>query len=184
MLQRLPSIFCASAAFFIASCLSCAPGTADDDLRVSALKVAFVYNFAKFTEWPEPQDQRSPKIHFCFSPGSIDQKLQESLASNLVNGRSIEIQEVRNNFSPCHVIYVGRDSKNGFLNEAIKWGRRRPVLLVSDIEGFAHRGGHIELYTVGNNLRFRVNLASVRESNLKLSSKLLNLADVVSGKEQ
>jgi hypothetical protein len=183
MLQGLPFIFCASITLFIASCLRSVPVTANDNLRVSALKVAFVYNFAKFTEWPEPPGQRSPNIHFCFSQGSIDRKLQESLASKVVNGRPIEIQEVRKNFSLCHVIYVGQVSKNGTLKEAIEWGRHRPVLLVSDIMGFVHRGGHIELYTEGSKLRFRVNLATVRKSNLKLSSKLLQLADVVSGKE-
>ena len=52
----------------------------------------------------------------------------------------------------------------------------RPILTVSDQADFAADGGAIELLSENNRIRFDVNLQTVRDSGLKMSSKLLQLA--------
>ena len=49
---------------------------------------------------------------------------------------------------------------------------------MSDIEGFAELGGMIELFTEKSKVRMRINLEAVKAANLKISSKLLRVAEV------
>jgi transcription-repair coupling factor (superfamily II helicase) len=59
----------------------------------------------------------------------------------------------------------------------------KPVLTVSDVEGFARRGGMIDLATVSGKIQLRINLEAAKAARLTMSSKLLRPAKVVpSGK--
>jgi len=60
----------------------------------------------------------------------------------------------------------------------------RSILTVGEMEGFALRGGMIELFTERNRVRFRVNLVAAKAANLRISSKLLELAEVVNVKKE
>ena len=53
------------------------------------------------------------------------------------------------------------------------------MLTVSDMERFAHRGGIITLLTIQDRIRFEINVEAARRSGVKISSKLLKLANIV-----
>jgi hypothetical protein len=53
------------------------------------------------------------------------------------------------------------------------------VLTVSDIERFAERGGMIALRIVDRKVHFDINVHTVEQAGLKLSSQLLRLAKVI-----
>jgi len=53
------------------------------------------------------------------------------------------------------------------------------VLTVSDAPGFAAHGGMMGFATEGTRVRFEVNLSRAEKSGLKLSAKLLSLAQIV-----
>jgi hypothetical protein len=57
--------------------------------------------------------------------------------------------------------------------------KAQPMLLISDIDGFANRGGMIEFVTLGDVVRFNINVRSAREAQMSISSKLLELANQV-----
>jgi hypothetical protein len=55
------------------------------------------------------------------------------------------------------------------------------VLTVGDFDQFAERGGMIQLIKEGNKFRFAINVDAVNASRLRISSKLLQLAELVRG---
>jgi hypothetical protein len=55
------------------------------------------------------------------------------------------------------------------------------ALTVGDARGFRKMGGAIELVRSDDRIAFEVNLDAARRARLKISSKLLGLAKVVSG---
>jgi hypothetical protein len=59
--------------------------------------------------------------------------------------------------------------------------RGRSILTVADEYAFAERGGAIQFVTVNNKLRLRINTDAAKAADLAISSKLLNLADIVAG---
>jgi len=70
---------------------------------------------------------------------------------------------------------VTTNVSNGLLSRITKSG----VLSLGDSSGFASSGGNINFIVKNNKLRFQVNLTSTKKNNLRISAKLLRLADVV-----
>jgi len=56
---------------------------------------------------------------------------------------------------------------------------QRPILTVSDADGFAQRGGMIRFVTDRNRIRLQLNLAATEAAHLTISSKLLRVAEIV-----
>lgn len=141
------------------------------------IKVAFVYNFAKFTQWPE--DERDT-FNFCYAG---DDELRDDLGrlgGEKVDRRPIVVRPypTRPEAALCHVLYIA-GSEQWQSAALIDSSRLNLVLTISEIRGFADTGGMIQLYRAKDRLRFKINLATTRKVGLKLSARLLELADLV-----
>jgi hypothetical protein len=147
------------------------------------LKAVFIYNFAKFTRWPDDiWNKNGPSLKLC----SIGHdKLSEAL--EILNGRMLREHPVLieqrvsiAQLDTCHVIYLANSIEHD-ITEITQAIRHLPILTISEISGFADSGGMIELYHNDGRIRFKVNLRNTRESGLYLSSRLLKLAIIVDG---
>ena len=167
--------------------LACLPGvlavlcsasaaTADPPSE-AAVKAAFVYNFAKFVEWPANLSAANA-MTLCVSG------TRPELAASLTGlvGKSVQghVLAVKNNvnaadLNTCHVLFVGNDAR---LLAGQARGRAG-LLTVSDMPGFAQSGGIIGLFSEGDRIRFEINPRSAEAAGLKVSSQLMKLAKVV-----
>lgn len=150
--------------------------------RVSAIKAAFVFNFGKFTQWPRSRFQGpSDAVVLCVQSDALSGGALAPLRKKTIRDRPIRIRRFERLpvNAPCHILYVGQGAPAGTISDVIAYGRQESMLTVSDAEEFAERGGHIELFEMSGRLRFKVNLAAARASDLQLSSKLLKLAVVL-----
>lgn len=153
----------------------------DEGGREAAVKAAFLYNFAKFTEWPARRfDGGKAPVIFCVGAQSRLREAVEALEGKPVRARAVHVVVLTGNAdpSPCHVLFVDDNSPPG-LRRAVETHQVSGVLTVSDIPDFALSGGDIGLFYKGNQLRFQINLANARSSDLTFSSQLLQLADVI-----
>lgn len=145
----------------------------------SDLKAAFLFNFAKFAEWPSLAPD-APVTVCIFG----DDDVAKSLAEN-VRGQSVETHLVAVVRLPgdvptrsCHVLFVtGPDARRAAA--LIEEAAPSPVLTVSDTTRFAETGGMVELFFESGQMRFAVNVDTVRRSRVRLSSRLLGLARIV-----
>jgi hypothetical protein len=144
------------------------------------VKAAFLYNFAKFVEWP--QEALTPGR---FTIGIIGEDpfgglLQQLLNGRLVADRQVDVKRVRTleEAARVQILFIG-GSEEGSLGRILNTVRRRHVLTVGDREEFAARGCVIGFHILDNRVRFAVNLASADEAGLKMSSQLLKLATIV-----
>ena len=85
-------------------------------------------------------------------------------------------------FAKCQVIFVGASDKKR-VKEILDSLKKLPVLTVGESDAFAEQGGMITLVKKDGKVRFDVDLAAMREAGLQISSKVLGLADKVSGKQ-
>lgn len=150
------------------------------------LKAAFIYNFAKFTQWPENTfNGETTPLRLCTTG---DDKLIETLkriGDRKIKGRSVRVRSLQNAQTPerCHVLYIAR-SKSVYLTDIIDILRYKPVLSISELPGFSRLGGVIELFSKNDRTRFIINLTNARKARLELSSHLLRLAVVVNNEEE
>ena len=150
-----------------------------DDERL--FKAAFIYNFAKFTSWPDDTwtNDDAPLILCTAGQDELIEDLKR-LGGKIVKGRSVSIRPVKKQAAPgsCHVLYIAQSEKKRYA-KILESVRKKPVLTVSELPRFGSSGGIVELYREKNKTRFIINIDSSREAGLTLSSRLLRLAVVV-----
>ena len=157
-----------------------APPALAQETTGAVLKGAFVFNFARFTEWPQDVLPSDAPLVACVVG---DEEVAEALTSNAENrpiaGHSVVVAtRTENTLQDCHLVYVSTASAST-MSETVASVDASPVLTISDVDDFALTGGIAQLYVQGGKMRFRVNLASVTRARLRLSSRLLSLAELV-----
>ena len=145
------------------------------------VKVAYVYNFPKFIEWPDAgREGVGSPIRICtVGSGSVVVGL-DGLARRDVGGRPIQVEHVDDPGvqPPCHVLFIAR-SEEARLQPLLERLQRAPVLTVSDIPGFARSGGMIGFFAEDDRVRIEISQRAVRQSGLRVSAKVLEIARVV-----
>ena len=157
--------------------LSAACGMADEVPLTSnerELKVAFLYNFALFTEWPA---EESGAFVFCILGADSFGKEIDALQGKVVAGRTTTVvrKGTGESLKNCHVVFIGAQVIGG-VARVLDELRDRPVLTVADSVGAAHQGVALNMTVERNKISFEANLQPVRGARLQLSSKLLRLA--------
>jgi hypothetical protein len=146
------------------------------------VKAAFVYNFAKFVEWPaEVFAGPADSLRLCvLADAPVVSNLRQVASGKEVGGRSLEVRKLENlSIDHCHVVFVTRAGDRAELQQFLDAARDRSVLTVADMDGFLAQGGMINLVFDHDRIRFDINLQAAQKARLKLSSKLLNLAKSV-----
>lgn len=142
----------------------------------ASVKAGYIYNFMKFVDWPP--DQLSPTFNVCVLGSNPFGEVLDALSGKNVRNRPIRVVSdvPLSQTRYCHVVFVSR-SESGRLTNALLKLRQTPILTVSDIEGFAEKGGVIELISSSNgDITFRVSKKTADEVGLRVSSKLLSLS--------
>jgi hypothetical protein len=143
------------------------------------VKAAFLFNFAKFVEWPAARGTGSLSIG-VLGNDNLGESLREIVRGKTVNGRPLASRRVTadDDLASLHLLFVGTSEKMR-VADVLKRVEGGSVLTVSDVDKFCHQGGVIALTQEGNHVRFDINLDAADRSKLKVSSKLLTLARTV-----
>jgi len=166
-----------------ATATSYASGKSAQSAAAPQLKAAFLFNFARFTEWPDLT--KGAQLELCvLGDDQVSSELSSVVRGQRVNGRELSVSKVSTvaAIRGCQVLFVSASevASNAPLLEAV---RTLPVLTVSDSTRFAESLGLVELYVESGRMRFAVNLDAVQRTRLRLSSTLLAMAKIVREKE-
>jgi hypothetical protein len=145
------------------------------------VKAAFLYNFAKFVEWPETALSSSmAPLNICILGKNPFNASLDDIRDKTVSGRplSIRMNPDIEKLDQCHILFICASEKNQ-LSYIIQRLNNASVLTVADMEGFTSAGGMINLVMQDNKVSFDINLKSARLAGLKISSRLLKLANTV-----
>lgn len=146
------------------------------------IKAAFLFNFAKFVEWPAEANLPEPGRHvFCvYGADPFGAVLDQTLAGKLVEGRAAVVRRVREPeaLRACHLVFVPA-AEEAALPRIVAALGQAPVLLVGESPGFAGRGGMINFFPHEERLRFEIHPAALQRARLKASVQLLDLARIV-----
>lgn len=164
--------------------------------REYPIKVGFLYNFMKFTNWPAEsvQDDNNSIAADSNEPMTIGiigkdpfggsfEVLRNKLVRNrkIVTKRFKSFPEVKKSseqiksIRKCHVLFVCSSQEVEF-RKILDLVKDHAVLTVADTEGFLESGGIINFVPEEKKIRFEVNVTVAKRAKLKISSKLLSLA--------
>jgi len=154
--------------------------TADDkDIHEDELKAAFIYNFAKFVEWPP--DKINKHINLCI----LGESPLGFSALKAIDGRTAQDKQLvtkllnkSEELNGCHIVFIAISERNK-LAQLLKIAHQQHALTVSDMDEFAKAGGAIGLVKTDKKIRFEINLLAAKEAGVVISSRLLALAMAV-----
>ena len=146
------------------------------------VKAAFLYNFAKFVDWPPSAfSDAKQTLNICvygrdpFGTALEDALLGKTIGERRVSlGRAMQFQDLVG----CHVVFVSASAHESAAELANRL-KGRAVLLVGESEGFAASGGVIQFTIEDNRVHFVINPDAADRAGLRISSKLLALAKIV-----
>jgi len=147
----------------------------------NAMKAAFVYNFALFTEWPADVQHKTGEITLCAESGSPMALQMDALNGKRVKGQRLVVRGMdlsRSDLSPCQILFIDHENRKDWTSI-----RRRienaSVLTVSDDVEIGADGVIIALSVQNRRLVFDIDMSGARLARLSMSSKLLRLARTV-----
>lgn len=143
------------------------------------IKVAFIYNFARFTEWPD--DTKELKI-CVYGKDPFDSYI-DSLNGKMVDDKTItivrtkQIEEVKS----CHIAFLNIIPPERYLFErALNKIKGTKVLTIADAANVIKFGVMIGLVIEDDKVGFEVNHTMAKSEQLEISAQLLRLAkDVI-----
>lgn len=158
----------------------------DKNLHEYKIKIAFIYNFLKFVDWPgDNAPKKTNTATVCILGDRAFSNYFRDLQNTHKQDLTITITDSipGNNVSACHVLFVGKDDEDN-ASSFLASARHRPVLTISEAKDFADMGGIIEIVKVGKNvglfskdrINLRINLKAAEASNLNIDARLLQIA--------
>lgn len=151
--------------------------------REYEVKAAFLFNFAKYGEWPEASLQASP-FRFCIAGRpELASWLSTRLRGQRVHALVVDVVDIGNDLSPgCHLLFLSSTVTIERQRGLIAGTQQRPILVIGEGADILAEGAAVHLFLAEGTVHFEVNLNTLAQHNLQLSSKLLRHADQVFGK--
>ncbi|MGA9040112.1 MAG: YfiR family protein [Terriglobales bacterium] len=146
------------------------------------VKAAFLFNFAKFVDWPaEAFPNADASLQICvLGTDPFDRDFEQLIVEKAVNGHRIEV--VHPDGLPqaraCHILFIASTDKLQ-ISQILRALKGSSVLTVGDTPGFVQMGGIINFVLDENRVRFEINLKAAEAAHLKISARLLTVAKVV-----
>lgn len=145
------------------------------------VKAGFLFNFAKFVQWPEDTLAPHEPIRLgLLAPPDVCATIEQALAGKTLGSRPLAVERLAqmSDRAPPHMVFVHR-SMSPDERRLANLAEGHGILVVGETPDFAVDGGVIGFTTRGDTLRFQVNLAAARHARLQLSGQLAGLAEVV-----
>lgn len=141
------------------------------------VKAAFLYNFARFGEWPAKAFADATRLRLCIIGGDPFGAAINAVAGKPVGERQVEVVrlDAADDARSCQIAFIAGSNPMAVARRL----ERLPVLTVAENPDFARSGGAIEFNLVDNRVRFAINPAAAQRAGVTLSSQLLRLATIV-----
>jgi hypothetical protein len=173
--------------FFAALLLAAAmasPVNAEEGLQLHEreIKAGLLYNFLKYTEYPESALSGASSISVCLFGGDPFGGYLDHTKGLTVHEKPISVRVITSagEAGGCQLVFINAGASD-------RWGQLRAelagkeVLTVSDFGGFTGAGGMIEFTRSGDHVGALLNMNAVNAAKLHVGSRMLRLVTVVHG---
>lgn len=146
------------------------------------VKAAFLYNFAKFTDWPAPafDDASEALVIGVLGADPFGPALDAAVHGKVIHSRIVRVRRIERagDAAGCHLLYIAPSAAVD-LPVLLPALAGEHIMTVGESSDFTAQGGIVRLYMEDDRVRFEVNVGAAEQARLAISSKLLALARVV-----
>ncbi len=146
------------------------------------VKAAFLYKFLGYTEFPAAAlgEAGAPVVIGVVDADDLAAELTRIVSGRTVLSRPIAVKVFRDHEAPAgvHLLFVGgADALR--VRHVLRSAAPAPMLLVTEVEDGLRQGSVINFRIVEERVRFDVSLEAADKHSVKLSSRLLTVANQV-----
>lgn len=150
------------------------------------IKAAYLYKFASYVEWPPgafPQAETPITIGIIGADEMVEE-LDRLKRAPPVNNRQIDFRLLKqgDSLSGVQILFIGRQ-ENGAIRRVLENLQTQPILVVTEAFGGLSEGSMINFVSVDERIRFEVSLLPAERCGLKISARLLSVAQKIEGKK-
>jgi len=148
--------------------------------RELKIMASFLYSFSKYVQWPAGKfvSDKSPFIFCIVDQDSFIPIVEKTLNGKKVHGRKVIIQSRKSigDLNSCHLVFFGTQEQEG-VDEVAKSLTGAGILTVGRLDKTSQSTVIINLMKYKNKFKFSINTDKADQANLKISSRLLKLAE-------
>ena len=181
-----PIVSCAISALMVVAAVARA-AQSQSQTEEYRVKAALLFHFAELVDWPVNAfaTDTSPITICTIGQDPFDGELETSLSGKSIGARAIRILHLKEprDLAGCQMLFVGSNENKRVPSVLAEVGKA-PIMTVGESDGFLEHGGMVRLDLEDGKIRFAVNLDASDQAGLKISSRLLLLAETVTGKHK
>jgi hypothetical protein len=152
------------------------------------VKAAFLVNFPKYVEWPAATlaETNSPITVAILGDDNVANEFANMISGRTAESRPIVLKQIPSDGliqTNCQILFIARSARQR-APEILEKLKGTGILTVGESDDFLDKGGVINMTQRDRKIRLQVNLSAARQAQLKISSRLLMVADVVKGKSE
>ncbi|MGD8640699.1 MAG: YfiR family protein [Gammaproteobacteria bacterium] len=151
------------------------------------VKAAYIFKLINFVEWEKHHNSlnKGDNVNICIIGKHPINEAVQLLGSKKVKSQTVKVipKVIADELTECHIVFMTRSVKDRMQEVLFKVDPDKN-LTISDIPGFAKKGGMVELATIDNKVKLVINRNKVNASKIQFSSKLMNVSVLVYGGEK
>ena len=172
-----------SFALIVAGARPVLPGSLEEtELLERSVKAAFLFKFPNYVDWPSAAfgTADAPIVIGVAGSEGVARELQQIVAGRTGGQRPVVVRQLRegDSLADVQVLFIGR-SDAPRMQAWLRAARDRPILTVTEAEAGLEQGAVINFVLVQGRVRFDISLEAAERSGLKVSSRLLAVAQQV-----
>jgi hypothetical protein len=136
----------------------------------------FIYNFSRLVEWPTSYKSGQFIIGVIGASATYNE-LKTYTANKAVGSQKIVVKKFESaaEIGQCHILFVPFN-KTKQMSEITSTLGSKSTLLICEKNGAVDSGAAINFIVIGDKLKFEVSMGNATSKNIKMSSKLSEMA--------
>ncbi len=141
----------------------------------SMFKALFMFNFAKYIEWPNNSSQEEFIIG-VYGNDEIVTELKKLAAARKINNKTIVVKSVNNpsEVPNANLFYIPQ-KQSANINSVASFFSGKPTLIISDKANLCSQGAGINYVMIGGKMKYEVCRKNIVSHQLNVDPKLISL---------
>jgi hypothetical protein len=150
------------------------------------VKAAYLYRIPGYITWPDSAfaSAESPLVIGVLGADKLYDELVALAAGRQIQGRNVTVRKLSSVEQDIHVLFIGNGPPDVSLSRALSAASGHPVVTVTDSDKGIEQGAMLNFLTVDGRVRFEVSLTAAERAGVKLSSRMLAVAERIVGNPQ
>jgi len=144
------------------------------------VKAVYLLNFTRYIDWPANsfKQTNSPFVICILGQDRFGEDLRSIISSSVTEGRTIVLRKINSaeQAKDAQIVFIGQSERHR-TTEILQNLKGLPLLTVGETEGFLQTGGMVNLRIEDESVQLDIDQASAEKAGLKISSKLLQIAN-------